>query len=514
MSNSDSCNVEFTVGHEFASLKTNNEKHGILQAWYTDIPPEDHMKRVAEERMILTTQKNVLSKTTSNSFFGKKSSRIIPVGITQSVAVAIEIRSKEEATRIKETQKQYEIDQMMLYFREVLKKVTTQQQLKLVVRELSTTVNCDPSLQEHLLPLTKEMIDMRETLKDDPKNEEPDNRGKTIEASQTTFGTMAMPKIPSKDIKLDENATQYSFTILTCVTPLKKTPHKTSHKRCVWKDKPTVFLCDTGTNPVVKLCSGGHILICRTLKGKLKVDMLTLENWKSVFSSYFESKSQVVDCDYETESERLVVACPQFVLSYYLQLPQLLLLAKISYEDDTEMQVVKCVSAKYNEFIVGTTRGEAIIFDAQSKPTKCHLMTTICDVLKVYRNGANLFAMNIMNTMNLETGDERFFARGVTLATRGRLFCGDRVVASQSCGALVITLNKYGILQVQPNRECPDPNNPERLLPSAIYSKEKYDNEKEAIFINYDAIYAGRTEINCLYPNGMIQCIWIKEDEN
>lgn len=512
------CAVEFTAGHEFSTLKTEKEKRGFLQAWYTDIPPDFHIERVSEERKFLTKDDSVFTKFTTGSFFSANNcNRMIPIGISKKAAIAVEIQSKDEALRIKNTYQKSELDQMIQYFKELMKKAKTQEQTQPIVRELSVLIQADEFLKENLLFLATEIAKLRESLPSDPHREVDDKRGSRIEHIDNmspSYGKAIIPKVPENDIKFDDSQkeNQYVFRIHTCVIPLKSTTPKTTHKRCIWKPKPTIYLCDTNTTPVVKICSNReYLLVCYLSRGKLHVELLHIEDWVKKFSSVFDISERIVDCDYDAEYDRLIIASETSIFSHYLQVPKLIYLIKLNYKDSTP--AIASVSARYNEFIIGTTRGEVILFDSQSTPTKCHLMTTACSVLKTYRNGANLYAMNIMNTMNLETGDERFFARGVTISMTGRLFCNDRVISSDSCGALVVTLNKYGTLQIQPNRECPDPNEPDKLMQAAIYSNgETYKRDSNGIFIHYDAIIVDRTEITCLYPNGMIQCVWIKKE--
>lgn len=507
----DKCVVDFTAGNEFTGIKTEDEQKGILSAWYTDIEKEFHQDRTKEEKAFLLMQNSVKTKHTTNSLF-KSPECTIPIGITSEMGVSILVQSKEDASQWMAQKKRYEIEQMTTYFRTLIGRAKTRKHIKEIQRELSILVGVDDFFKENLLCLS---LELKNAQIDETEEKYTNIRGTPVEQNsekEICYSKHVTEKKPQKDIQLDDSITShYTVRVLTCPVPLSGTSSKVSHKRCIWKADPNVvLLCDSGTFPLVKIAAGDNLLVCRIYKGKLHFGIFKIGSFKEVYTTILDISRSVVDCDYDQQNDRVVIAFDMFMLVFNLKKDQQILnMFNMAYKDDDSIRVLSCVYAGYNEIIFGTTRGEVITFNADYKPTKFEPMPSQCHVLSIFRKGSNLYAQNIMNVANLETGDESYFSRGVEIAKRGGMFCGDRVVGAQSCGTLLVTINKYGILQVQPNRECPDPADPTKYLPSAIYSKREYVSEKNGIFINYNGIHMDRKNIYCLFPNGKIQCVWL-----
>lgn len=357
-----------------------------------------------------------------------------------------------------------------------------------------------------------------------------------------------------------------AFRVMVCPTPLLSSSKSASNKRCVWepfygKEASGMLFCDKGTMPVARVHEG-FFLLCYRFNGVLKVQVTSLEKRDNVYSYGIEVPDSLVDCYFDFISHKIVLAFHYYVLLINCDVrvrsiddnknDKDITLAdtdstdmtfiSIRYKDDPQlkeqeekekeqdklppavMSTISCVYLGYGDLIIGTTRGGCLSFrvdEVSTQPEKAkatfQVTSSTCPLRSIHRTGGNLYATNIMWTVNLQTPDVNSYARGMEISTTGSIFYQDRIIGIDSCGALLASLDKNGILQVQTNRLCLDPDDFTKVLSSMIYSlppqppNDNGDETKpmEALHISYPAVFLARRRLICMYPTGQVQCFWV-----
>lgn len=562
----EDCEVFFSAGHEFTpdDMQTKSEKNAMHKAWFSDLAKEQHAQRIEEERLFLlkdAQDSKKLTRMPAKSTF-KHPERTIPVGVGPFYSIALEFVNQRDADTYALQMRQAEIDQLCDYFRERLQRAFTVKQVRNVGGELNTRVKMEKDddirkvLLDTILPLILDKLtDPEGKLIPGDTDDHADPRGQPVAVpddelpthtiTQISINNTPLPPPPqkkkkgkgakgassSKETKV-ESADLCCFRVLGCPTPLPKASHKATQKKCVWEpffipDK--IFTCDTGTVPLARIHEV-YLLLCYRINGVLRVQVFSLENriFKTVYSYDVveENEQPLKDCHFDYVSRKIALAFDDYVMIIILQdKPTTTTTASIiSLKCSVNTQIISAVYIGYGDVVIGTTRGAAISYCLDEPMLACvnppiyQQTPSTCPILSIHRTGGNLYATNIMWTINLQTPDVNSYVRGLEVSTVGSIFYQDRVVGVDSCGALLASLDKSGILQIQTNRLCADPKDMTKLLSSQVYSpppptQKAKGKAKEiplsAIFISYRAVYLARKQLLCMYPDGHVQSVWL-----
>lgn len=518
MQEGDDCDVCIVAGHEDAhGMRTPFEQEQMIKAWFSDVPDEHHKLRLQEEHAFLTRKKDAfLQKIPPKAEFKAKST---PVGIDDTHAYAIEFIDDAGAQAYQAHFEKMERDELLYYFRECMSRAKSQQQLKYVGIDLNTLLQVDDSLREHLIPLLTEMKELYKTLPDDPELLIEDVRFDALKRTEKErpFHSVTLSKLPPQKNLCEEMGDDYGFFLMLCPLPLLQTKQRVDTKRCQWKRSGPIYSYNKDTVPIVRHMHN-HVLVVRSHGSSIYVTLIKTDKSETVLSYRVPINEPVVDCYWDDKTNYVGLLFKQYIM--LVADTQKVTLINVGYEENA--RELTAIFLGYNELVVGTTGGEVLIFkqytlDMEDRPLVYHSLPSSAPIHYIKRSACNLYATNVMNVVNVETADANNFARGYQLQTNGQIFAADRIIGMDSCGALMASLNKYGTLQIQPNRFCPDPDNPNKRLDSAVFSMPSIvkDGVKPltGLFYQYQAVYLGRRRLCCLYPDGRIQCIWYIESE-
>lgn len=517
----EDCDVCIVAGHEAAhGMRTPYEQAKMAEAWFSDVPTDQHPMRIQEEHAFLTRKKDAfLQKVPPKAQFKGPSA---PVGIDSEHAYAISFVDAQGAEAYAKHFLEIEQEDLLHYFRECMGRARSRQQIKYVGIDLNTMLQVDPILRPILVPLLGEMKELYKELPEDPELGIEDTRFDSIKRTkeQRPFHEVTLSKLPVCKEPEPELGDDYGFSLMVCPLPIFQTKQRVDTKRCQWKRLPStpIFAYNKDTVPVVRQLQN-HFLVARNHGDHIYVDLIKVDKSLTVLSYVVLLKEPVKDCYWDDQTNYVGLLFDRYVM--LISEDRSVSLVNVSYEEyEEKMPTLTALFLGYTEMVLGTNAGEVIIFkqytkEAYERPLVHHSLPSTAPIHHVHRTGCNLYATNVMNVINVETADADSFARGHRLQTNGQIFAADRVVGIDSCGALMASLNKYGTLQIQPNRFCPDPENPNKRLDAAIFTAPKKEAKKEGekevengVFFQYRAVYLGRRQLCCLYPDGRIQSIW------
>ena len=584
MSEEGECEAFFSLGHEKLppTHKTDEELHGERRAWFSDIEEAEHGMRVEEERAFLLEKDKLYTftqKTPSKSSFPHPE-RTQPIGISPSMACAIEYVRLKDADEVRDEYRRLQKIELNHYYREMLGRAKTREHVIRIGGQISTRakIEYDPELHDYLM--VDMMATVMERLQDESLVDEADPSvvedpmGKHIEVPDSarpvhTLSHIAMTSAKKRTKKekvkgkgkaknkknkgaptRDSTVGKVPFKVLICPTPMGKTTVKTSNKRCTWKpltlasEVPTgIFYCDPDSKPLLHLM-GDFLQLAFILDGNVRVLVIKTTSASSpriIYNHTIPTNDVPRHTFYDPVTDTSVVATYNYAIMVRNRQKQgnktLSWMVGLTYKDDPikeeseedilakKLRFVPCISAisyTHEELRLGTYRGEALTFnnaylvgDSENAAIGYHTSNSSAPIKSIHRSGYRLYATNIMDTIGVEKPISAMFARGIKVCQSGSVHQMDHVLGVDSCGTLLASLNKSGVLQVQTTELCPHPEDPTKYMDSRVFHTVDYTTyaqearETYGILAPYQAVMLGRTYIYCLYPNGKIQMVFM-----
>ncbi|HEY9818734.1 MAG TPA: hypothetical protein V6D20_23445, partial [Candidatus Obscuribacterales bacterium] len=462
--------------------------------------------------------------------------RTQPIGISQSMACAIEYVRQKDADEVRSEYKRLQKAELTHYYREMLGRAKTREQVIRIGGQISTRakIEYDPELHEYLM--VDMMATVMERLQDDSLPAEADLEegaaiedplGRHIEVPDSawpvhTLSHLALEKVTNKKGKTKtkgkkkkhhpagaSTAGKIPFKILICPTPMGKTTVRTSNKRCTWKpltlasEVPTgIFHCDPDSAPLLHVI-GDFLQLVFILDGNVRVLVIKTTSASSprvIYNHTIPTNDVPQHTFYDPVTDTSVVATCNYAILVRNRQKQgnktLSWMVRITYKDDPikdereedvlakKLRFLPCISAisyTHEELCLGTYRGEVLTFnnaylagDPDNAAVSYHTSNSSAPIKSVHRSGYRLYATNIMDAVGVEKPISAMFARGIKVCQSGSVHQMDHVLGVDSCGTLLASLNKSGVLQVQTTELCPHPEDPTKYMDSRVFHTVDY----------------------------------------